>query len=122
MSVRAHPRRLRGGLVVLPALLCAAILAPGSAHASVAAFTSLSFPTVVTVGQTGLTGKVTVQNSNSGTHAGMSNRLCNDADIGGCNDGEERELVLTPSCSVLSPNGTCGDPDPGGLRLAPSEP
>ncbi len=95
-------------LTVTTALLCALLVGPALARAQVGASTSMTYPPQVTVGQKGITGKITVRNANAGLQSLLGNRVCNDFDLGGCDLPAERGLVFTPTCQLLSAPGTCG--------------
>ena len=112
--------RTRAALCGLLALL-ACLTAPELARAAAVATTTITFPTDVKVGQSGLAGSITLRNQNSGPNAGGANVVCNAGDPVTTCLASDTGIVLTPSCSALagdacSPSGA----DPGVFAIAPS--
>lgn len=112
-------RRRRGLRAALAALGILAIM-PAIAQAGVGAASTPTFPPIITVGQTAITGKVTVRNNNNGTQSSGTNRVCNPLDPAPCGGTDEEGIVLTPSCKNLSPATGCmlSGADPGVFKLS----
>lgn len=94
----------RTASAVLAVLSCLA-LGPSLAQAGVSGATIPSFPTTVTVGQTGLSGTITLISGNSGTEESETNTVT--------------DVTLIPACSKVA--GTSCDPagaEPGVFEVA----
>ena len=94
-------------------------LAPGVAQAAVGAGASLTFPSSVTVGQTGVPASVTVQNLNSGEESSFTNSVCNPGDGSPPCASPENGIVVVPSCGQLTA-GQCdfAGADPGVFQVS----
>lgn len=116
---RSASRRTRAGLAALLALL-GCLTAPALARAAVVATTTVTFPTDVTVGQSGLGGSITLRNLDTGSDASSANVVCDAGDGGPC-PTFDRGIVLIPSCGQLSGDScaTTGA-DPGVFAIAPT--
>jgi hypothetical protein len=112
----ARGRALGAALAALGVLA----ITPAIAQAGVGAASTPSFPPIITVGQVGVTGKVTVRNNNDGSQSSGINRVCNPLDAAPCGGSAERGIVLTPSCHNLSPGTGCTalGADPGVFSLS----
>ena len=117
MTARARaPRGLRLGACVAA---CLALLAlAGAAQAAVQGGAQLTFPTAMTVGDTGQPAVLTIANINNGADNGATNTVCNAGEGSPCIGGEPG-IVIVPSCKTLlmnlcSPAGA----DPGVLGLS----
>jgi hypothetical protein len=112
--------RTRAGLCAVLALL-ACLTAPALAQAAAVATTTITFPTDVKAGQSGLGGSITLRNQNNGSNAGGANVVCNAGDAVASCLASDTGIELTPSCSALAgdacaPSGA----DPGVFAIAPS--
>jgi hypothetical protein len=112
--------RTRAGVCGLLALL-ACLTAPALAQAAAVATTTITFPTDVKIGQSGLGGSITLRNQNNGSNAGGANVVCNAGDAVAACLASDTGIVLTPSCGALAgdvcaPSGA----DPGVFAIAPS--
>ena len=87
-------------------------LMPGVAHAGAGAGTSITFPTTVTVGQSGYPASISLVNFNTGGESGLTNTVCNVSDASPPCGGNGIRLV--PSCKLIQV-GTCppAGADPG---------
>jgi hypothetical protein len=112
--------RTRAGLCGLLALL-ACLTAPALAQAAAVATTTITFPTDVKVGQSGLGGSITLRNQNNGSNAGGANVVCNAGDAVSTCLASDTGIALTPSCSALA-GDTCAPSgaDPGVFAIAPA--
>ena len=108
LSFRTRSRRW---LVAVVAALGLLALTPGDADAL---SVTVTMPTPVTVGQSGLTAHVTLTNTMQGPLA-----LCG---AGTCSPASEG-IILIPSCaSAATPAPTCSAPDPGVFAFAANAP
>jgi len=101
------------------ALLGLLAFAPAIAQAGVIASAGPTFPTPVTVGQTGLAASITLENRNTSPNENDTNTICNAAEVSPpCADPEEG-IVLTPTCKqVASGQCTAAGADPGVFALS----
>jgi LPXTG-motif cell wall-anchored protein len=117
-------------LCAIPVLIAAMIgsiaMAPGLAEAGAGAGAAITFPTLVTVGQTGLPASVEVANFNTAGDAGLTNLVCNAGDAnppcGSTLHGVSVPsvgLYVTPSCALIVV-GQCVSPDAGVFRVSSS--
>ena len=85
------------------------------------ATTTITFPTDVKVGQSGLGGSITLRNQNNGFNAGDANLVCNPGDAVATCLSSDTGIVLTPSCGALA-GDTCAPSgaDPGVFAIAPT--
>jgi hypothetical protein len=112
--------RARAGVCALLALL-ACLTAPALAQAAAVATTTITFPTDVKVGQSGLGGSITLRNQNNGSNAAGANLVCNAGDAVATCLASDSGIALTPSCGALA-GDTCAPSgaDPGVFAIAPS--
>ncbi|HEY1537962.1 MAG TPA: hypothetical protein VGF63_01085 [Solirubrobacteraceae bacterium] len=105
----------------IAALLClvAPALVPAAAQAAVVATTTVTFPTTVDVGQTGVGGSITLRNADTAPNAAAVNVVCDASDPTPPCSTPEQGIVLTPSCAQLD-GDVCASPDPGVFSLAPT--
>jgi len=110
---------VRRSLAVRLMVLGLLALAPANAQAGVIASAGPTFPTTVTVGQTGLAASVTLENRNTNPNAGNTNTICNAGEASPPCAAPERGIVLTPTCKVLA-SGQCtaAGADPGVFVLS----
>ena len=92
-------------------------LVPAAAQAGVGASAVPSFPTAVTVGNTGVPASIEVRNADNDANAADTNTVCNFGDGFPCPAGDPG-ITLIPSCAVLGPFSACATPDPGVFRLS----
>lgn len=104
--------------VVGMTLLASCMLAPAAAHAGIGASATPTFPTSVTVGQTGLAATLEVANANTTPNSGSTNTVCNATDGAPCPAGAS--ITLVPSCGMLGPDADCTPVgyDPGVLQIS----
>ena len=104
--------------VVGMTLLASCMLAPAAAHAGIGASATPTFPTSVTVGQTGLSATLEVANANTTPNTGATNTVCNANDGAPCPAGAS--ITLIPSCGMLGPDADCTPAgyDPGVLQIS----
>jgi hypothetical protein len=92
------------GLIAVVWGLTILLIAAGSASAAVGISASLSMPSPVQVGQTGLPGSITVRNTNTSPNHAESNVIT--------------QLRLAPSCGTSPTVGNvCSQPDPGVISI-----
>jgi hypothetical protein len=120
VSGRSSAARARAGAGLGACVAaCLALLAlAGAAEAAVQGGAQLTFPTAMTVGDTGKPASLTLANINNGADNGATNTVCNAGEGGPCIGGEPG-IVIVPSCKTLlmnlcSPAGA----DPGVLGLS----
>jgi hypothetical protein len=111
----AVPARARAGLGACVAACLAALVLCGAAEAAVQGGAQLTFPTAMTVGDTGKPASLALVNTND---TSATNTVCNVGEGSPCVGGE-RGITLVPSCKQLlaglcSPAGT----DPGVFALS----
>ncbi|MDX6536370.1 MAG: hypothetical protein QOD37_711, partial [Gaiellales bacterium] len=107
----SHQTRGLRGLVAAIIAFGALLLAPSSADAL---SVTVTMPTPVTVGQTGLTAHVVLTNTQQ-----LAAGICA---AGTCNPASEG-IIFIPSCgSAATPAPTCSLPDPGVFTFAASAP
>jgi hypothetical protein len=92
-------------------------LAPAAAQAGVGASAVPSFPSAVTVGNTGVPATIEVRNSNNDANTADTNTVCNFGDGFPCPAGDPG-ITLIPSCAALGAFSSCSTPDPGVFRLS----
>ena len=111
----AHPRRLTIALV----LLCAPALAPAVAQAGVGAGAAVTFPTTVTVGQTGLPAAIAMTNFNTTPNSADTNTVCNAGEASPPCSAGEQGIVLVPACKQIA-GGQCtvAGADPGVFAIS----
>jgi hypothetical protein len=95
---------------------CLALAA--SAQAGTVAGAGPTFPTVVTVGDTGVPASIEVRNDNTPPQNGTANTVCNAGDPLPCPSGDPG-ITLIPSCGQLGAFSVCAaaGADPGVLQL-----
>lgn len=81
------------------AVIAGLLLCPSAVFAVVAGTAIPSFPSTVTVGQTGVPVSIELRNQNSGADAAATNTVCNAGDGGACSGS--LGIRLTPSCGLL---------------------
>jgi LPXTG-motif cell wall-anchored protein len=117
-------------LCAIPVLIAAMIgsiaMAPGLAEAGAGAGAAITFPTLVTVGQTGLPASVDIYNFNTGDEALLTNSVCNAGDVGPpCGSlihgglSPSIGIYVTPSCAGVVA-GQCMTADPGVFKVSPT--
>jgi len=118
---RTLDTRMRGGVAALLALLGLLAAGPAVAQGAAVATTTIAFPTTTAVGQSGLTGALTLRNQNTSPNAGATNTVCNAGDAAPpCAAGEDG-IVLVPSCGELAGDAcAAGQADPGVFAIAPA--
>ncbi len=120
MADRKLCGRARASVGALLALL-GCLTAPALAQAAAGATTTITFPTDVTVGQTGLGGSITLRNQNSGANAGGANVVCDAGDAVAPCMASDTGIALTPSCGELAGDVCAASgADPGVFVIAPS--
>lgn len=110
--------RARRGLALVVALMgCLAL--PAAAQAGLVAGAGPAFPTVVTVGDTGVSATIEVRNDNTSPNTGSTNTVCNFGDPLPCPSGDP-SITLVPSCGQLGAFSVCAPAgaDPGVFQLA----
>jgi len=94
-------------------------LAPSVAHAGVRAGASITFPTTVTVGQTGLPGSIDLINFNTAPNSGDTNTVCNAGEASPPCSSPERGIVLVASCGQVAAGSCAGfGADPGVFQVS----
>jgi hypothetical protein len=107
-------RTIRSLLAALSVGFGVLALAPGTAEAGVGASATPTFPTVVTLGDTGLPASIEILNRNTVPNANDVNTVCNFGDGFPC-PAADPGITLIPSCGQLGAFSVC-DPagaDPG---------
>ena len=115
-------RTRRHGIILVSAwLVCLAVL-PAAAQAGYGAGTSVTFPTAVTVGDTGSPASITIENRNTAPNTGDTNRICNGPDTAaGCTGRGDSGILLVPACMQVSAGAcTTVGADPGVFRVSPA--
>src|SRR5262245_7691594 len=97
-------RRLAISLAVLAVVVCVGVMPSSPVAAGAILSVGPTFPTSVTVGQTGLAASITIINNN--TPPEVASTVCrhddpNSGPLAGCFGAEG--IVLTPSCAAQSP-------------------
>jgi hypothetical protein len=106
----------RGAAATLAALIFLA-LAPAAAQAGVGASAVPTFPTEVTVGNTGVAASIELRNTDNDANAGDTNTVCNFGDGAPCPAGDPG-ITLIPSCSRLGAFSACTGAEPGVFRIS----
>ena len=116
----------RGGsllrcLVALTVASISVLLVPSIARAGIAASAGPTFPTAVTVGQTGVAASIAVTNQNTTPNTADVNTVCNFGDPAPCPGGDPG-ITLIPSCGVLGSFSVCAPTgaDPNVVQVAPT--
>jgi hypothetical protein len=93
----------------------------GSASAGYGAAAAPTFPSVVTVGNTGVPASVQLSNNNSGADINSINTVCNFGDAFPCPAGDPG-ITLIPACGQLGTFSECvpTGADPGVLQISPT--
>ncbi|MDJ0770574.1 MAG: hypothetical protein QNJ12_17400 [Ilumatobacter sp.] len=111
-------------VVVTATVALGLAIAPASVEAGVGASAVPSFPSVITLGDTGVTASIVLRNQNTVDADGddtRSNTICNAGDAFPCPAGGEG-ITLVPSCGVVAAPTAC-DPtgaDAGVFVLGPT--
>ncbi len=110
---RPSHRRTRV-LTVVGGVVLASGTGMQTAQAARAPALTMTIPTEVTVGQTGVPASLTLTNGNSTPHEGDDQIICNLGDAAADCSGEPG-IVFTPACSDLNMNLNCTNPgqEPG---------
>lgn len=110
--------RLCAAVVVTATVL---LVAPSVAEAGIGASATPTFPSLVTVGQTGVTASIEVRNQNTPNDQGATNTVCNAGDSLPCPAGDPG-ITLIPSCSQLGTFSECtpAGAEPGVMVLSPT--
>jgi len=111
-------RRLRGSVALLAIPLLVSFVGNGVAEAGLGAAATPTFPTTVTVGNTGLAASIQLRNDN--TLPNTSSTVCNVGDKLPCPAGE-LGITLIPSCGQLGLFSECaaiGGADPGVFQVS----
>ena len=116
-SQRARERGARGRWVCALAVAASVLLLPAAAQAGVGASAVPSFPTTVTVGDTGVPATIQLGNANDAPDTAATNYVCN-ATTGGACSGPG--ITLIASCGALGDFSACVTPDPGVFRISPT--
>ena len=116
----------RGGsllrsLVAIAVAAISVLLVPSIASAGIAASAGPTFPTAVTVGQTGVAASIAVTNQNTTPNTADVNTVCNSGDPAPCPSGDPG-ITLIPSCGVLGSFSVCAPTgaDPNVVQVAPT--
>ncbi|MEY2441129.1 MAG: hypothetical protein QOJ46_555 [bacterium] len=110
-------RAARAAFAVV-ATLAVLALAPASASAAIAGSTTVSMPSAVTVGQTGVIATITLTNENTYPDDAVPNSVCGAGDGFPCAGAG---IALLPACGSLSGITDCspGREDPGVFTASP---
>ena len=109
-------------VLVLATVSLAVVLAwSGSASAGYGAAAAPTFPSVVTVGDTGVPAYVQLSNNNSDPNTTDINTVCNFGDAFPCPLGDPG-ITLIPACGILGSFSACvpTGADPGVLQISPT--
>ena len=107
------------GTVVSLMVLGSLALAPAIAQAGVIASAGPTFPTTVTVGQTGLPASITLENRNTNPNAGDTNTVCNAGEATPPCASPEQGIALVATCKqIASGSCTAAGADPGVFSLS----
>jgi hypothetical protein len=110
-------RTLRGSVALLAVPVLSVLFGSGIADAGLGAAATPTFPTTVTVGNTGLAASIQLRNDN--TAPNTSSTVCNVGDALPCPIGE-LGITLIPSCGQLGLFSECaiGGADPGVFQVS----
>jgi hypothetical protein len=108
-------RALRCSVAIVAIPLLIAFAGSGTAEAGLGASATPTFPTTVTVGNTGLAASIQLQNLN--TPPNTSSTVCNVGDPLPCPVGD-LGITLIPSCGQLGAFSACSVGDPGVLQVS----
>jgi hypothetical protein len=112
---------VRRGLTASMMLLGLLVLAPAAAQAGAGVGMAITFPTVVTVGDSGVPASITLQNLNDGPNVGDTNSVCNAGEASPPCDSPEQGIVLVPSCKQIAAGQcTAAGADPGVFQTSPT--
>jgi hemolysin type calcium-binding protein len=115
-------RRIRRrSLTMVLALIGYLLAMPGTASAAVVAIGSVNFPSTVTVGQTGVSATIRMENGNTSPDGSNDNLVCNAADlVSACTTPiSDPGILLVPSCKALAGNQCApAGADPGVFQLS----
>ena len=116
--IRSAVRRWLAATFVLAGVLA---IVPSVAQAGVGAGASITFPTTVTVGQTGLPASIDLINFNTAPNSGDTNTVCNAGEASPPCSSPERGIVLVPACKQVA-GGVCTavGADPGVFAVSPT--
>ncbi len=106
----------RGVAATFAALVCLAFT-PAVATAGVGASAVPTFPSDVTVGNTGVAASIELRNTDNDANAGDTNTVCNFGDGAPCPAGDPG-ITLIPSCSRLGAFSSCTGAEPGVFRIS----
>jgi hypothetical protein len=111
---------VRRGVGAALAVGCCLALVPAVAQAGQGGSATPTFPTDLTVGQTGLPASLVLKNESTFPQNVGTSTICNFGD-GGQFCGSDRGITLIPSCARFDSSlRTCDAPDPGVFRLSPT--
>jgi hypothetical protein len=110
-------RRVLMSCVVLGLLA----IVPSAAMATVVPVTSVTFPSAVTVGQTGALGSLRIEQHSTGAESFLVHTVCNPGDPGPPCASPEAGIALVPACKRLAANVcTPAGADPGVVAVSPT--
>ncbi len=117
-NVQRNRSRALQRVAVLAMVALGCLFCVSSAQAGVGANAAPTFPTLVTVGQTGIPASIEVGNQNTPPNAGATNTVCNFGDPFPCPAGEPG-ITLIPSCGQLGAFSVCSPAgaDPGAFVI-----
>ncbi len=118
LRVRSVRYRMRRGTTATFIALLGCLALAASAQAGIGGGAAPTFPTTVTVGDTGIAASITMTNTNTGADATSTNTVCNFGDGFPCPAGDPG-ITLIPSCGQLGAFSVCnaGGADPGVFAL-----
>ena len=106
----------RAAILAALAMTIACLSFASSAQAGVGAGATPTYPTVVTVGQTGVPTSIEVRNLNTTPDENNTNTVCNFTDPFPCFIGDPG-ITHIPSCGGLGAQSVCAVADPGVFAL-----
>jgi hypothetical protein len=110
---KSYARKPAGFIAALVTLVVMALV-PAAARAGAVASAGTTFPTTVTVGQTGVAASLTLENRNTSPNVNDVNSVCNAGELSPPCASPENGIVLTPACKqIASGQCTAAGADPG---------
>jgi hypothetical protein len=121
MAIKSGDARSVHLCVALAIAALVTLVAPNAVIAGIGASATPTFPSLVTVGQTGVAASIEVRNQNTPNDGGATNTVCNAGDSLPC-PANDPGITLIPSCSQLGTFSECtaAGAEPGVMVLSPT--
>jgi hypothetical protein len=121
MVAAGRTRALRYGVALFALPLSIVFITSSTVNAGLGAGATPTFPTSVTIGNTGLPGSIKLQNDNTAPNDTSPSTICNAGDAAPCPPGGPG-ITLIPSCGQLGAFSACAPAgaDPNVFQISPT--